>query len=382
MKRLRSLLGPGFCASVAVLIGSAACTSPFTTTSGGIGGLGGAGSTGSGGPDASAGTGGAKCTATSCQAGEYCDSSSLACTSCADVSRFQFGTPVATHVTVPTTGSTAWYPRPNQDTGDLYLVQQDTTTAHQNQIAVAPMMPGEAAWTQAMLLPQLAGMNNNDSGPLYISNPGILAGLVDPSVSSSPTPVLLFDSIGATSTQVFAAILATPDAAPPPPPSMVNLPGHAMHASKIAASVGASSPRFWWISDATTSDAGPGVARLVTGTATEPLPGDVAIPLENGCPSPLADTPWVTPKGERLLFSSVQTDASASCAQINTSVTHLYQIPLSSDGTANGEGNASLIFPNDEALENTPALTKDMCTLLFARFDAQDNGQIYAAPRK
>ncbi len=286
------------------------------------------------------------------------------------MSRFQFGAPAPTQVMVPSAGSSALFPRPNKDTGQLYFVQQDTTVAHHQQIAVAASMPGEVAWTQGELLGQLAGPYQ-DSGPLYVSNPTVLTGLVDDSVAMSTMPVLLFDSNRtATKRQVFAVILGATA-----PPAVVTLPGAAAHAYDIAISLAASTPRFWWISDATTS-----MARLVTGTAIDTTPGDVPILLDNGCLSPLADAPWVTPGGEYLLFASAHADPTAGCAVVDLAVTHLYQVALSQDGTA--PSKASPVFAaGDLNLDTDPALTTDMCALLFARFDDQGNGQIYQAGR-
>ena len=374
MKPQRGQSRWGGVALLAGLLGSAACGQPFSAAAGaGGGGSGGAGhggaaASGTGGVAASSGSGVAKCPAASCSAGEYCESASSTCQMCAELGRFQFGAPVATGVTVPATGSSALYPRPDRDTGQLFFVQQDTTIAHQDQIAVAASMPGEAAWTQGTLLQQLVGVYQ-DSGPLYISAPSVLTGLVANSVAMSTAPVLLFDSNRTTGKrQVFAAVLGAAT-----PPAVVTLPGGAVRASRIAISLAATPPRFWWISDATT-----GIERLVTGTATDNTPGDVPVLLDSDCPTTLADAPWVTPGGERLLFASVHTSAPPACTPDPT-ITHLYQVVLSPDGTA--PTKASPVFPGDTTLDTDPALTTDMCALLFARFDDQGNGQIYQAPR-
>jgi hypothetical protein len=277
-------------------------------------------------------------------------------------------------VALPITGASALYPRVRPITGDLFLVQH---ASDRFQIAEALYSGGKPPpWGAATLLAELAG-SFQDSGPLYLEDASILATLVgNDSIAKSGMAVLLFDSNRqqqAGTRKVWAITLTD---TPPIGPVLVTLPGNAAHDSNIAVAMAASPVRFWWTSDAVPAlvDAAAPLARLVTATAMDAFPTDVLLTLEAGCPAPLADTPWVTPLGNRLLF------ASAPCGAVGSSDTHLFQAPLGSGGKQ--ADNAKLLLTNGgDTTDTTPALTPDQCTLLFSRVDAAGTARIFTAPR-
>jgi hypothetical protein len=340
-----------------------------TTTTTGSGGTGTAAAGPGGQQSSSSGTGGAPaCTAGACQvAGEYCNPASGACEACTELDRFQFGAPQPLGLTAA--GYNALYPRVDGDTQDLYLDLQ-SVSSHLDQLAVAHATSGTPAWPTASLLPQLGG-SHNDRGPLYLADPSLLSGLIDPTLAKSGMPVLLFDSDRMGSRLIFAVPLQGST------PSSLLLPTDATQASQVAMAMAAPTPRLFWVGDG----AGSTSVRLLTGTASASVPPvSVTITLDSGCPAPLAGTPWVTPAGDLLLFTSPRYEASPGCAVDDATVTHLYQVPL--DATGQPTGPATPVFADDASIDATPSLTPDQCTLLFARVDVSSStAQIYAATR-
>lgn len=391
MKWLGCLMGVAWVACA--VMESAGCIQPFTAGTGGAG----SGSSGSSSApsegvatssNSSSGTGGAPCTAGSCPSGDYCRADTNVCEPCAGSARFQFATPVAVSVTLPTLMSGALFPRVKSDTGDLFLVQQDST--HHDQIALAPST-GRSSWGAAMVLSQAEGATMYQySGPLYLEDPSILGALVDPSVAKSGMPALLFDSDRlVTDHKVFAVTLDGTQIGPMP----VTLPGNASYDASIAVAMTATPARFWWISDATAptgdagpalgdaglalGDAGPGVKRLVTATVSDAFPRDVVIMLDDDCPaSPTA--PWVTPAGDRLFFMSPRAASGSGCVVSEPNDTRLYQVPLGSAGMPSAL--AQPVFADATSVDSDPALEPDQCTLLFSRTDASGTN-VYSAAR-
>jgi hypothetical protein len=359
-------------ACAALLFASAGCSPAFSTGTGasstGGGGTGSATTSTSG---TSSGTGGSPgCAAGACASGEYCNPETHACESCAMSTRFEFGTPVVVPLALPMVGASALYPRVDGPTSlNLYLVQQAEAAPHLNQIATAP--PGASRpipWDTATvtLVSQLEG-THQDSGPFPLQDPSQLEGLVVDAISKLGMPVLLFDSDRDLGRHVFAIGLQQAT------PTQLVLPGAASNESRISVATGASPPRFFWISNtgASASD------HLVTTTAASNMAVPVSITLDTGCVTPLPDTPWVAPGGDRLLFSSPEYTGSP-CTAANATVTHLYQVVV--DGMGQPAGMAQRIFPNGTSTDTNPALTPDHCELLFSRVDAS-GVEIYAAPR-
>jgi hypothetical protein len=357
---------------VALLVASAGCSPPFSTGTGASStGGGGAGSTTTSTSGTSTGTGGSPgCTAGACASGEYCNPETHACESCLTSTRFSFGTPSVVPLTLPMGGASALYPRVDGPiTLNLYLVQQAQAAPHLNQIATAQPDAGKPIpWTMATatLVSQLKG-NNQDSGPFPLQDPSQLEGLVVNAISKLGMPVLLFDSDRAGGRHVFAIGLQQVD------PTQLTLPGGASDESRISVATAASPPRFFWISNTGAS----ATEHLVTTTAAGNDAIPVSITLATACVTPLPDTPWVTPSGERLLFSSPEYVGSP-CSAPSATVTHLYQVAI--DGTGQPTGMAQRVFPNDGSTDTNPALTPDHCELLFSRVDPS-GVEIYAAPR-
>jgi hypothetical protein len=358
---------------VIVLLAGAGCGQSFISGTAGTAGAGsggvGTGGAGTGGQSASSGTGGtAACTTGSCAAGEYCNSTTGACVACAQLDRVQFGAPQPIGLTA--TGYNALYPRVDGDTGDLYLDLQNAAS-HLDQLAIAAAMSGSTPWPMASLLTELGG-THNDRGPLYLADPSLLTGLIDPGLAKSGMPVLLFDSDRMGSRLLFAVPLQGSS------PSSLLLSSGATQASRVAMAMAAPTPRLFWVGDG----AGSTTVRLLTMTPAQSTPPTaVNITLDGGCAAPLADTPWVTPAGDLLLFTSPSYGASPGCAVVSAPVTHLYQVPL--DATGQPTANAVPVFPDDTVdIDATPALTPDRCTLLFARVDTTSStANIYGAPR-
>jgi hypothetical protein len=389
MRQLGSLMGFGVIAGVAAAsgcgrafvlgesTGGSAASSAATNGSGnGSGGAGGVAASlgGAGGAAPAACSPGVGVALSSCGKDEYCNADTAACESCAALDRLRFGAPVALGVAPVTQGATLMFPRRNTDTGDLFLVQQLNTAANPTQIADAPFVSSKAEWSPTGLVPALAG-TYLDTGPLYLTDASVLAGLIVATPSQASTPALLFDSDRTLNKRkVFALSLGGPANA-----TMVqlDLPGGAAHESSIAVATDASPPRFFWISDANGA-----AMRLVTAIATDGSPTDVPITLDDGCPAPLAGKPWVTPGGEWLLFASTHPDTPACAVPASDAPTHLYAAKLGADGQQTGSA-APVFGAADANLDDSPSLfTPSMCALLFARFDVNGTGAIYAAQRE
>lgn len=368
MRPLGSHDGLGWVA-VASLVAGAACGPQFVAGTGNTGGGGtGAGTSSTGGTGSGPSTGGASgCTPGSCAADQYCDTGNAQCVGCSKLDRFSFGAAVGLGVTVPAAGASELYPRADPGTGDLYLVQQEQGSTHLNQIARAPFMVGKTPWTSASLLMQISG-NHQDSGPFPLQDPSELGGLVSDGIAKLSTPVLLFDSDRLGEKHVFAVDLKTSAS------SQLTLPGGSTHETRIAVATDASPPRFFWIGN----PGGSTTDRLLTATASDTAPTPVTITLESGCPTPLPNTPWVTPGGDRLLFTSANYGPPPGCTSPDTTATHLYEVPLDASGQPTDK--ARRVFPNDSSIDTTPSLTPNRCALIFARVESS-GVKLYAASR-
>jgi hypothetical protein len=356
---------------VAALLPEVACSPAFSTAAGGSGGAGSSTSTSTTTGGSSTGTGGATTTTTcpsSCPADEYCNPTTGACESCTTSPRFSFGMPVALPLMLPTVGSSALYPRIDPPTGNLYLVQQGQGTGHLNQLAEALYMPGQMnPWPSAALLSQLMG-SHQDSGPFTLQDPTQLGTFAPNAITKLSAPALLFDSDRSGGRHVFGVGYnqATP--------SQLTLPGNATDESRFVVATDAMTPRFFWI-----SNLGGPTYQLVTSTVASNAAKPVSVTLDTGCVTALADTPWVTPTGDRLLFSSLDyASTGGACAPISSTTTHLYHVGLDATGTPNAK--VQRVFPNDDSTDTTPSLSPNRCQLLFSRVSGPTTG-LYIASR-
>jgi hypothetical protein len=354
---------------VAAMLPEVACSPAFVAATGGSGGAdGGTTSSTTTTTTGDAGTDGSTTTTcpSACLTGSYCNPTTGACETCLLSTRFSFGAPVPIPLSLPTPGSSALYPRVDASTGNLFLVQQEQSTGHLNQIAEAMYTAGKMIpWTMASLMSQLAG-SHQDSGPFPLQDPSVLGTFAPDAITKSAMPALLFDSDRNGGKHVFAVGYTSAT------PSQLTLPGSATDESRFVVATSALTARFFWISDLGTGT----TYQLVTSTVVSNAAKTVSVTLDTGCVTPLPDTPWVTPAGDRLLFSSLEYGAG-SCAE-TSSVTHLYHVALDASGQPTGKSER--VFPNDDSIDTTPSLSPDHCQLLFARVSGSTAG-LYGAPR-
>ncbi|APR87684.1 hypothetical protein A7982_13033 [Minicystis rosea] len=312
-----------------------------------------------------------------CDAGEYCDAATSACHSCADLSSLRFHGQAFTIDVAPSTASTtAFYPRVSAaEDGKLYFTYVDRTDAiPRRRIVSAPRKTGTPGWqwgTWLWVLPPV-GSAGQDSGPLLLDSGAMLTGLVDPSKLAADKPVILFDSNrnGTTTQKLFAANLDGTVAAD------VSLPS-GKRDSDVAAAPNASPPRYYWLSDAGSSTLS---QRLVTATATSQAT-EVKLTLDNNCVTSVVEGPWVTPNGKLLLFAAAYPE-DGTCALVG-GTKHLFITRMTDQGTQAPGEKAQPLFPDSPTtFDSTPALTPDMCMLLFARFDDTANGRLFGALRE
>ncbi|MFT3765554.1 MAG: hypothetical protein QM820_08575 [Minicystis sp.] len=381
MKRLVTLSGLGLLVAVG-------CGRPFAID-GGSGGAGGSSSsvgaadnggapTGGSAPGGSGGSPVAACkagVAGECPAGTYCDADESACHACADLSRLRFHGQAFVLQTAPTTaGTTAFYPRVSPDDGALYFTYVDKSdTIPRRRIASAPRKPSAPGWSWGtwLFLQSPVGSPGQDSGPLFLHEGSMLSQLVDLSKIETDKPVLLFDSNrnGTTTTKIFVAN-DKGDAA-----AEVSLPS-GKRDSDVAAAPLASPPRFYWLSDANSTG-----QRFVTATATSQAT-EVKLSLDNGCATSTIEAPWVTADGKLLLFAAAYPEPPA-CAPPLTGPKHLFAAHMNGEGAQiDGEQAKPLFVDGAMSYDSTPALTPDLCMLLFSRFDATTNGRLYGALRE
>jgi hypothetical protein len=373
MTRLARLIGPVW---IAALVAPAAlgCGRPFALDGGGdaapqetSAGSGGAASSSSGGPPGCvAGAVGA------CGAGNYCEKGAAMCRSCADLSRLVFHAPKAVVLGTPTTGTTAAYARTDADSGALYFTYLDRSSSiPRGRTAVAPSAPLPLAWGSWDFAPPPVNADGQSTAPLYLHDPSMLAGLVDPGALDITTPAILFDSdrAGGGLVQIFAVNVGSSLLA------HVALPAGTRDA-RVAAAPGAVPPRFWYL-----SDAGVAAPRLVTVAAGASAAKPVTITLDKGCPGAAIDAPWATPDGNHLLFGAAYPDAA--CDPTTSAPAHLFHARLDDEGQQLASTPAQRIFPDDDAVrDGMPSLSADLCFLLFSRFDADADGALYAAVRE
>jgi hypothetical protein len=356
---------------VAAMLPEVACSPAFSTGTGGGGGADGGTTSSTSSPTGDAGTDGSTTTKcpNACPAGSYCNPTAGTCESCLLSSRLSFGAPVAIPLMLPTAGSSALYPRVDAPTPNLFLVQQGQGTGHLNQIAEAMYMPGKMIpWTSATLVAQLMG-SHQDSGPFPLQDPTELGTFAPDAITKLGMPVLLFDSDRSGGKHVFAIGYAQAT------PTQLTLPGNATDESRFVVATSATPSRFFWISDLGTT-----TYQLVTSTVTSNAAATVSVTLDTGCVTPLPDTPWITPAGDRLLFSSLEYASSSggACAETSSITTHLYHVAL--DGSGQPTGKAQRVFPGNNSTDTTPSLSPDRCQLIFSRVSGSTAG-FYAAPR-
>ena len=387
MNRLVTLSGLGFFAAIA------GCGRPFAIDMS-SGGAGGAASSASGGGDGGAttvsastgtgGTGGATVPACKagiageCDAGQYCDASTSACHSCADLSSLRFHSqPFMIDLAPSIAGNTAFYPRvSNAENGKLYFTFVDRSEAiPRRRVAFAARKSGAVGWQWDtwLFVPPPVGSVGQDSAAMVLDSAAMLTGLVDVTKIDAEKPVILFDSNrnGATTQKLFAANLEGTVAAD------VSLPS-GKRDSDVAAAPNASPPRYYWLSDANSTTL---TQRLVTATATSQAT-EVKILLDNNCVTSVVEGPWVTLNGKLLFFAAAYPDAN-TCTPPVGGTKHLFVTRMTDQGTQAPGEKAQPLFPESpDTFDTTPALTPDKCMLLFARFDATANGRVYGALRE
>lgn len=368
---------------LAGIVSTASCGDPFavageggkTTTShptgsGGTGGTSGTTSSGEAGSDA--GTTVPPCVPGQCaQAGHYCEKSSMTCQPCSDPTRFTFGNPAGLPMGFPLTNARSYFPRVAPDTGALFFSHKGKGSGTLEHLASAPYSQASQSWGTWTMLPAPINSLDEESAPLYLANGAALNGLVDTTIVSLDTPVLLFNSTRQGTEAIYAANLeGAKDVA------LVALPPSKSD-EQIAVAV--SQPRFFWVSDNTTQ---PG---LVTWTPAMTAPEHVDIELDNGCSIATLEGltgPWVSSDGTLLLFGAVYPEPSTCTLKPGSPQLIFYARLDGSTGKQAAGNQARQIFPGSVKVDATPSLSADLCTLYFSRVDASADVLLYKAERE
>jgi hypothetical protein len=386
MNRLAMRMAAGLLAAAML---PSSCGRPFaigaggggaSSTSSGLAGYGGAGGAPDTGGGGHGGTGGATPACTpgdlgTCSAGSYCRADTVACEVCTSFTRFHFAAASQVALQPPISGTTVLYPRLSPDAATLYFTYYDEQSAiPRRRIGSAPLDASKGSWGPWSLVKAPVDADGQNSGPLLLDTGAALSALVDSKVDTSK-PVLVFDS-SRTALNTEALLAANLDASDV---GALALP-KGKHDSDIAVAWQSTPPRFWWLSDATSTVG----QKLVTATATDTLATPVPVTLDNGCVVEVVEGPWVTGDGKRLLFGAAPpqpTDAGA-CLPAPPGHARLYSARLDAQGQQiSGTQAKPLLSGALAAYETTPSLSPNLCTLYFSRFDAAGNGQLFSAAR-
>ncbi len=322
------------------------------TDSGGTGGGGASGGNNSGGAGGGGTGGGSSCKSDSCVVGEYCDEDTGKCESCAaPTTRLRFSPPV--RMNGPnTTGVDDRFPRLADDK-TLWWRRAEGSPG----IVYAP--------------PPYAGsrsvFRSNSSG--YIPREINLGDLIFDAAWDQ------FESNG--TRRIYAVSGMTTFTLP----SVNQAAGQGIATQDYSLAVSAS--RVWWMTD-----------RSITGqTAGKHLvtyqPGIVfnvdfvPLVLPDDCHARGDDfAPWSTPEGDKLLFAA-QESSGGTCSSTDNGPRDLYWASV--DGNGQQVGKATRIDISQTNLDDTePSLSKDLCTLYFARAENENDGKhdIWTAMRR
>jgi hypothetical protein len=136
--------------------------------------------------------------------------------------------------------------------------------------------------------------------------------------------------------------------------------------------------RAYWM---TTRDGSPALRTGLLGS-DQSTPVVLAVPAQSGgvtCPLSGEDaTPWVTPDGSLLLFSSLPRDAA--CQPVDGAATDLYAVVLQPSSGMPITPAAALTAANvtgGESTETDPSFSPDLCTLYFASDGGSASGFDY-----
>jgi hypothetical protein len=336
--------------------------------SGATGGSGGSATGGSGG-SATGGTGGGldarpDCRSSGCPAGDYCNTETLGCTACADLSRLEFTLPEKLSAVSETTEGNQRFPRLTHNPGEMLF-----QTGAYNAVKQLWVTSDYTATGQHQLLSGVAVTSQSSNAPLEasISIGGASANFFfDRTVAGINSNHDLYAGLRSGTSVTGVTRLPAP----------FNDTGSNVY-SNYSVAVAPAKSRLWWMTTRSGSTAGM-VTSLATGssiTVVNPVIGD------NACVRRGADaTPWVTSDGSLMLFRSIEQD---DICVPTLDVNDIYAVPLdATSGTT--VGSAQSLNVNTTGWDDTdPMMSPDLCWIFFASDGGAQEGEydIYRAQR-
>lgn len=308
-----------------------------------------------------------------CNKGNYCQSSTSQCVPCANISaRFIFGVPKKLNISLPQGGTNPRLVRIGPG-GQLLFTYASQFSGLD--IGHADQDKGFLQWKQGEQEPAPITSTLEESAPLYLTKGSALRDVLsNPAAVNPELDVILYTSRTSGTPQVYAF---NPPGKTDSTVSPVALKG-GLSTSNIALSYEAPSPRFWFSTNLNSMSEG-----LYTSLPKE-TPQPLPIKLDNDC---LLQTPgvapWVSPDGTWLLFGAQRPDENKNCMVDPTAPYRLYYAQLDpTSGQQMDSTQATRIYPESTKNYTFPSLALDMCVLLFSELVDSNRWESYASVRE
>ncbi len=320
-----------------------------------------------------------------CDPGSYCQKSSLACVSCAEIEKgFTFGAPRKLSVTLPEGGTDPRFLRIGPNNQLLFTYTAATTVLD---VGHADPDPEKfLQWTEGKQEPPPINTGGEEAGSFYLPKGELLAGHLSIPDFEVGKSVTLYHSNIQINRQVYAFTGGEKSSDKLPQLLLFPPPG-AKSTSNVTASYDAQIPHFFFSASVLTGD--PEV--LFTTVLDDPpaTPAPLTIKLDNNCAlKSKGVAPWVTPDGQWLLFGGQQPDANNKCANDDLKARfRLYYTQLDPETGLQPEGATAQEILPDRSMQSSlfPSLSPDRCVLYFS--DQKGSGtsatfESYAAVRE